>query len=285
MISRKVSLDYFAVKRMRNFFLIILAFLRRYLMEMLSYRLQFALSLVRISFFLVVFFFIADLITGIGSPYLEKYGGEYFPFIVIGLALNAAIGAGLYGFTGAISGEQAIGTLEPMLTTPAGPFTIFLASTVASNVTSVIWPLIYLAAGAVIIGGFNWAGLPVFVLAGALTAVAYSGIGMISAAFTLVVKRGNPITLFFGTLPTLISGVYFPVEVLPSWLRAVGRAIPLTHGLELSRTVLLPGAAPEPLASGFLFLAIFAAVSIPVGYISFSYALNRARRDGSLSHY
>jgi ABC-2 type transport system permease protein len=270
---------------MRSFVLLILAFLRRYVKEMFSYRLQFILSLVRIAFFLVIFFFIADLITGIGSPYLEKYGGDYFPFIVVGLALNAAIGAGLYGFTGAISSEQAIGTLEPMLTTPAGPFVIFMASTIARNITSIIWPTIYLAVGAAIIGGFTWSGIPVFILAGGLTAVAYLGIGMISAAFTLVVKRGNPINLFFGTLPALLSGVYFPVEVLPSWLRAVGRAIPLTHGLEISRSALLPGAAPESLAGGFLFLAAFAAVSLPVGYASFRYALNRARKDGSLSHY
>lgn len=254
-------------------------------MEMFSYRFQLVLSLVRTSFFLLIFFFIADLITGLGSSYLDKYGGDYFPFVVVGLALNTAIGAGLYGFAGAIAGEQAIGTLEPMLTTPADPFTIFLASTVSRNITALIWPLVYLVAGGIIIGGFNWSGIPVFLFAGALTVISYSGIGMVSAAFTLVVKRGNPINLFFGTLPALLSGVYFPVEILPGWLRSIGRAIPLTHGLELSRTALLPGAANERVFGGFLFLFVFAAVSLPAGYFSFKYALKRARRDGSLSHY
>jgi ABC-2 type transport system permease protein len=268
-----------------KFCLISLAFLRRHLVEMFSYRFQFVLSLVRTSFFLLIFFFIADLITGIGSPYLDKYGGDYFPFVVVGLALNAAIGTGLYGFTGAIAGEQAIGTLEPMLTTPADPFTIFLASTVSRNIMAIIWPLAYLAAGAIIIGGFNWSGIPVFLFACTLTAIAYSGIGMISAAFTLVVKRGNPINLFFGTLPALLSGIYFPVEVLPGWLRSVGRAIPLTHGVEISRMALLPGAASESVFGGFLFLIVFTTASLPLGYLSFRYALNRARRDGSLSHY
>ena len=35
----------------------------------------------------------------------------------------------------------------------------------------------------------------------------------------------------------LVCGVNIPVEVLPPWLEAIGRAVPLTHGIEAAREV------------------------------------------------
>jgi lipooligosaccharide transport system permease protein len=40
----------------------------------------------------------------------------------------------------------------------------------------------------------------------------------------------------FGVVPMILfCGVYFPVEALPGWLGALVRALPLWHGVELSR--------------------------------------------------
>ena len=52
--------------------------------------------------------------------------------------------------------------------------------------------------------------------------LAFSSIGILSATFTLVFKRGDPILWLFGGLSWLLGrGVFYPVEVLPHFLRKV----------------------------------------------------------------
>jgi ABC-2 type transport system permease protein len=88
-----------------------------------------------------------------------------------------------------------------------------------------------------------------------------------------------------GSLSLFLSGVLYPVAVLPGWLRAIGRLLPLTHALEVLRGALLLGAGPAELGDAMLALLLFAAALAPVGAGVFAYALRRARRDGSLGHY
>jgi len=82
-----------------------------------------------------------------------------------------------------------------------------------------------------------------------------------------------------------VSGVVYPVSVLPSWLRAVGHFLPLTHVLVVLRAAFLIGSSPAAVGDSLAALAIFAAILIPAGAATFAYALRRARVDGSLTHY
>lgn len=47
-------------------------------------------------------------------------------------------------------------------------------------------------------------------------------------------KRGDPLGWALRVGSLMLSGVYYPVDVLPCWLRSVGQALPLTHSLELA---------------------------------------------------
>ena len=88
-----------------------------------------------------------------------------------------------------------------------------------------------------------------------------------------------------GALSVFLSGVMYPVTVLPAWLRGAGVLLPLTHALAVLRGALLVGAGPGQLRSSLLALLVFASILAPVGVAVFAYALRRARIDGSLSHY
>ena len=75
------------------------------------------------------------------------------------------------------------------------------------------------------------------------------------------------------------------MTVLPGWLRAAGRLLPLTHALEALRLALLSGAPLRALYPSLVALGLFAGVLTPAGVVLFVYALRRARVDGSLTHY
>ena len=111
------------------------------------------------------------------------------------------------------------------------------------------------------------------------------GLGLLAAGTTMLVRRLNPVAMIIGSLSFFLSGVLYPVSVLPAWLRTIGALLPLTHALAVLRGALLVGAGPAALADSFLALLIFAGVLAPVGFAVFAFALRRARIDGSLSHY
>ncbi|UCH79311.1 MAG: ABC transporter permease [Candidatus Coatesbacteria bacterium] len=261
------------------------AFLRRDFLNLASYRLSFLMGFASLLFYLLIFFFVGRVFSGLGSSYLARYGGEYFPFGVGGLAMQSLVGAGLGGLSQVIAQEQYLGTLEPLLGRRGGGFRLLAAASLSRYLISSGRLLAYLVVAALLFRvSFRLAGVPLFVGVTALTVAAYFGLGMLSAAVVLVFKQGNPINLFFGQLAALLSGVFFPVEVLPAWLRTVGSFIPLTYALQVGRAALLGEAAPVS-AQPLLYLAAFAAAALAGGALSFRWALARAKRDGSLGQY
>ena len=80
------------------------------------------------------------------------------------------------------------------------------------------------------------------------------------------------ILLRFGVIPmSLFSGVFFPVEALPWLLRWVAYALPLWHGVDLSRAATLGQAPQWSVAGHLLYLTVWAVAG-------WSLALGRFRR-------
>jgi ABC-2 type transport system permease protein len=115
--------------------------------------------------------------------------------------------------------------------------------------------------------------------------MAFVGLGLLTAAGTMLTRRSNPVALVLGAASVFLSGVLYPVSVLPGWLQSVGRFLPLTHALEALRRALLTGASPAELIPSLGVLALFGCLLTPAGLGLFVYALRRARVDGSLTHY
>ncbi len=80
----------------------------------------------------------------------------------------------------------------------------------------------------------------------------------------------------------LVSGVYYPVTVLPGWLQLVARASPATYVLEGMRQSLMQGADVISLLPSLVPLLIIGLLSIPVGLAIFGWAEKSAKRHGRL---
>jgi len=118
--------------------------------------------------------------------------------------------------------------------------------------------------------------LPVLIfLAGVFATAAVIGITVCISILTFGQKADVAAWSLSGLI-LLVSGIYYPVEVLPPVLQALARALPLTYFLEYYRSIFIPG--PHHLAMG-AFLAVFYLV---LGLILFDRAIERARRTGIL---
>jgi ABC-2 type transport system permease protein len=220
------------------------------------------------------------------APLLENYGGNYFSFVIIGLAFGGYFSIGLGGFASALRRAQTTGTLEAMIMTPAPLSLVILGSAAWSYVFTTVRVVIYLILGAGFLGlDIAGANVPGALLTLLLSIVAFASFGIIAASVIMVIKRGDPITGLFSSVSFLLGGVYYPLDVLPAWLQAISKLLPITYGINAMRLALLNGASWAELQTDLLVLAGFCVVVFPISLMTFRFAVERARQDGSLTHY
>jgi ABC-2 type transport system permease protein len=261
-------------------------FLQRDLRTQVSYRLSFLLQLVGIFFSVTSYYFVGQVFGMQTNPYLAAYGGDYFSFVLIGIAFLGYQSVALYGFSNVVQSAQTTGTLEAMLTTPTRLSTILLGSSAWNFIFTSFRVMLYLLAGVTFFGarftGANWgAALPVLLL----TVTSLSAIGILSASFIMVFKRGSPINFLISSVSLLLGGVYYPIEVLPASLQTLARLYPLTTSLQAMRRALLMGASLSSLAGDLGILLGFTLLLMPLSLAAFRYAVQRAKRDGSLTQF
>jgi ABC-2 type transport system permease protein len=274
------------VSGLRWFVSVLWAFVRRELAALGGYRAAFLMRIMGLALGVGAMVFLSRFVGAAANPHLAAYGGNYLGFMVMGLLAAGFQQVGVSGLAQRIRLAQMMGTLEAELATPAPPWMVLGAAPIYEFGAAALRSAGYLIGASLLLDlnldRANWATLALGV---PLVIAAFSGLGLLAAGTTMLVRRLNPVAMVIGSLSFFLSGVMYPVTVLPDWLRAIGRVLPLTHALAVLRGALLIGASPAALADSFLALAIFAAVLAPLGAAVFRFALRRARLDGSLSHY
>jgi ABC-type polysaccharide/polyol phosphate export permease len=178
---------------------------------------------------------------------------------------------------------QANGTLEALLTTPPRGSQLFLAAGAYDVLRSVVTSAVTLAAAVVVFGlsitanAAATAALAVGLLGGV---VAGSALGLVIAAATLVLRRGDTLTGFAVTILALGSGVYYPTDVLPQGLRQIADALPTAWAVDLARVGLLDGKFQAWQAAG---LAVAASLMLVASTVVLEASLRYARRQGTLA--
>ena len=263
-----------------------LAFLRRDWRLQLSYRFSFLLQFFGIFFNLLVFYFLSQLVGISAAPYLKPYGGDYFAFVLIGLAFSGYFGVGLNSFAANLREAQTTGTLEAMLMTPTRLSTVIMSSSIYDYGFVTFQVFVYLALGGLLFGvQLDKGNTPAALVILVLTIIAMTSLGIIAASFIMVLKRGDPVTLLISSLAVLLGGVYYPVQLMPQWLQQLSRLVPITYSLDAMRRTLLADASFQEIMPDIIALAIFGIVLVPVSLLIFRYAVHRAKVDGSLAHF
>jgi ABC-2 type transport system permease protein len=262
------------------------AFVRRELVAMSGYRVAFVTRALGFASAVIGLVFLSRFVGAAANPHLAAYGGNYLGFAAIGFLATELQQVGVSGLARRVRGSQIMGTFEAELATPAPAWMILGAAPVYEFGTAALRSALYLW-GATLVAGLELprANALSVLVAVPLVLAAFIGLGLLTAGSTMLARKMNPVSMVLGSLSLFLSGVVYPVSVLPPWLRQAGRLLPLTHALEVLRGALLVGASPAELAAPLAALAVFAAVLIPLGAATFAFALRRARIDGSLTHY
>ncbi len=263
-----------------------LAFFIKDFLTSVSYRMAFFGQLVFTFLTIAAFYFLSKLFQGARIEMLAPYGGQYFPFVLVGVALSSYLGVAMRSFSDNIRTAQVLGTLEAMVATPTPISQIVMMSTIFSFASTSLRVVMTLVLGAVVFGvefqHANWPGAMLVLL---LTIISFSFLGIFSAGIVLAFKRGDPSSFLVQGLSFLIGGVYYPISVLPEWAQDLAKLLPITHALHAMRRLLLQDARLSELTDSLLGLFLFCCIAAPLSLGTFLSAVRKVKKEGSLSHF
>ena len=251
-----------------------------------SYRAAFLIEIFQALLGSASFYFLSRFVE---SPTLEKSlppGTNYFSFALVGIAFFDYLSVALSTFDGSLQEARQNGTLENLLVTQTSLPVILAGSSLYPFVLLSLRTAIYIGWGAVLFGfplqGANWLGALLVLGASVL---AFSGLGILSASYLLIFKRGNPVNWAILGLSSVVGGMMYPISVLPVWLQYVARLTPVTYSLEGMRAAILAHASTRELFPSIAGLLLFAALLLPISFAIFSWALRRTKITGTLTHF
>ena len=228
---------------------------------------------------------------GLGMEYLggnngvEIDGSYLVLYLVIGTLVWRYLSTIFYWITEIISIERWEGTIEYTLMAPIRRFTHMSGQTLFSVVYSLFFTGVILAVTVWVfnldLSGANLWGGTVMLLAGCLS---FIGVSIMASTLPLLFpERGAQMTHIVIAVLLLVSGVYYPIEVLPRMLRAFGVVSPAKYVLDGVRLTLLEGTPTNQLWPQIWPVLLMGALLIPLGLWVFNLAERYAKRAGKLA--
>lgn len=246
-----------------------------------SYRVPFVVGILSSFVSLVTFRFISTLVGD--SSALRNV--DYFSFVVVGMFLVGTLDAALTAPASSVRSEQVQGTLEVLATKPMTPGALAAGWTAYPVLESLVTGV-----GMMLIAGLmglrlNAPAIDAALMSVALSALVFSALGSIVAAFVLAFQQGGFLTRWLTAGLAMISGAYFPLTLMPGWIQAISWLSPMRHAMDAMRGSLLDGKGFAELTGPLLALAVSAIVLVPASRGLLGMAMRRARARGTISTY
>ena len=126
----------------------------------------------------------------------------------------------------------------------------------------------------------NFAAALVVLLVGSIS---FIGIGMMTAVLPLISpEKGTQLGFIAQGLLLVVSGVYYPVEVLPQWMQWISVISPATYALDGMRDAIIDGDGITAMGDELWPLVVIGIVSVPLGLEVFRRGERYAKRHGKL---
>jgi ABC-2 type transport system permease protein len=263
----------------------VVALIRASLLTAASYRLAMLISVAGLIASVIPIYFISNALQPIVETSIRAEGGDYFGFLLTGIAATYVLAAATAAIPGALAGSIGSGTFEALMVTRTSLPMILTGMAGYPILWSLARALLLLGGAAVVGVRFEWSAVPAVAVIVVLVLLAYGGIGLVSAALILVFRTSGPLTTAVIAGSGLLGGVYYSTAVIPSWLQSLSAIVPLTYGLRASRMLMFGGATLDAVLPDVAMLALLAVTSIALGSSAFLFALRRARAAGTLSQY
>jgi ABC-2 type transport system permease protein len=255
--------------------------IRRDAIVFLTYRTLVVSQTLGMLFQLTIFYFISRLLHSatFGAP------AAYFAFVVVGLAIMQVLITTLGLTPVQVRQELVAGTMERFIVSPFG----------ARNgvVTMMLFPIISAFFSAAIMLGLATAifGLPLVATAplaipvAVLGSLAFMPFALVLVAVVIAFKQATAGTQFVVSGIAIVGGLYFPVALLPGWIRWASDVQPFAPAADLLRHLLVGTPLQHSALLDLLKLAGFGLVLFPAALFLLRRALLYGQRRGTIIEY
>ena len=231
------------------------------------------LQIVFTSFFSMFFFVI--LADHVSNPEVTVR------YVVIGNVVQSMAATTLYAISDLPGTEKHVGTLSPLMQTPASLFCVFLGMSVLNIVAGLISSGLSLCYAQFVfdidLSAANFLSVIVIVM---LTVFSLTGFGMMIGSIGLRLRTSSIIANIVSYVGLLICGVNFPLSYLPQWVQAVASALPLTYGVNAMRGA-VDGAGLSSMYGDLLMMAGLGLLYLAISWVLFRMFEKMARNSGA----
>src|SRR5438132_8041817 len=180
-----------------------------------TYRTIFVLEAIQALFGAAMFYYVARFVDTPALRHALPQGGSYFAFSFVGFVFLDYLNAALDTFDRSLEEARDSGTLEHLLVTQTSLPVFLSGSAIYPFAATTLRIVVYVPWGAALFGfplhAANWFAVIIVLLA---TLLAFSRLGILSASYLLLFKRGNPVKWCFLGVSSVVGGTLFAVAML-----------------------------------------------------------------------
>jgi ABC-2 type transport system permease protein len=204
--------------------------------------------------------------------------------LLIGAVIWSYLGIVFEILTETVAWERWEGTIEYTFMAPLGRAVHLLGMGAFAVLYGVLRTAALFGVVALFFGlSFPGADFGAALLLLAVASISFVGVGMVTAVLPLISpEKGAQLGFIAQGLLLVVSGVYYPVEVMPGWMQGIATLSPATYALHGIRASLLDGAGAGEVWGDVWPLLALGAVAIPAGLAVFRAGERYAKRHGKL---
>jgi len=205
---------------------------------------------------------------------VEGRRDRYIDFALPGMIGFALLSTAVFGTVFGLLFLKKTLILKRLLATPVRGITILLGQGLARLVVAILQAVIIVGVGVIAFGfqlANGWATFVAMMLLSALGLLVFLAFGILIAGRTNDENTASPLTNLF-TLPQfLLSGVFFPTDVFPSWVAVVAGILPLSLFNSAMRQIATEGVPLTDILPTLLALCAWGVVAYALAARSFKW--------------
>lgn len=199
------------------------------------------------------------------------YGSNlsYIDFLIPGILAFISIMGVTMNLGRAIAGEKEQGVLKRIFLTPISNTEIILGNGIGFWIIGIVQTLIILFI-AIVLFNFTLQGdIALLLFTIALNSIVAVGMGLLISSQAKNSDQFQQIAMLTTFPMMFVSGVFFPLQAMPSWLQFIAQFIPLTYGVQIFRLIMVKSFTFVQVIPQLEILAGFAVVFLSLGVLMF----------------
>jgi ABC-2 type transport system permease protein len=185
----------------------------------------------------------------------------YVDFLLPGMIAFSVMQLGLFSVAFGIVNQKRTGILRRLLATPLSPAALLSANVIVRVINIVLVVLVLLGMGVLLFKVKLAGAFPEIVATAVLGGAVFLGFGFAIAGYAKNEDQAAPLAQLVSLPMSFLSGVWFPRDSLPDWLKRVTEVLPLTYMADALRDESTQGLHVWDVPQQIVALAVWFAIS------------------------